>query len=442
MAFLERKGLLNNTQHGFRSGRSCLSALLNVFDNLMNMIDSSMTVDMIYQDFSNAFDKVDHGIVLHKLRDIGITGNLGVWLHQFLSDRTQFVRVPGGVSMDSPVLSGVPQGTVLDPLLFIIMISDINKDILSSKIISFADDTRVYTNITQIENSDSLQTDLNYIYLWAINNNMLFNHQKFNYISFSSSMSSINTNVYYSPSLDIINPSENVLDLGITMSRNCSFDVHINILCKKCSDLSVWILRTFTSRDGTTLMTLFNALILSRLDYCSHSLQVKQDLSGLSVIVGDSIIQQSSKVRNLGIIFDQFLSFDDYISSVCRSTHFHLRNIGRIRHLLSQNAITQLIHALISIRLDYCNSILYNLPKNSILRLQRIQNQAARILTKTPCRDHITEVLIDLHWLRIEERIVYKLLILTFKAFIDRTAPLYLCELIEQQKVQQILLLG
>ena len=76
-------------------------------------------------------------------------------------------------------------------------------------------------------------------------------------------------------------------------------------------------------------------------------------------------------MRNLGIIFDQFLSFDDYVSSVCRSTHFHL-----------------------------------------ILRLQIIQNQAARILTKTPRRDHITEVLIDLHWLKIEERIVYKLLIL------------------------------
>ena len=81
--------------------------------------------------------------------------------------------MPGGVSKDSPVLSGVPQGTVLGPLLFIIMISDINKDIMSSKIISFADDTRVYTKITQIENSDSLQTDLNYIYLWAINNNVI-----------------------------------------------------------------------------------------------------------------------------------------------------------------------------------------------------------------------------------------------------------------------------
>ena len=76
----------------------------------------------------------------------------------------------------------MPQGTVLGPLLFIIMISDINKDILSSKIIRFAYDTRVYTNITQIKNSDSLQTDFNYIYVWAINNNMSFNHHKFNYI--------------------------------------------------------------------------------------------------------------------------------------------------------------------------------------------------------------------------------------------------------------------
>ena len=94
-----------------------------------------------------------------------------------------------------------------------------------------------------------------------------------------------------------------------------------------------------------------------------RSPQAKQDLSGLSVSVGDSVIAQSSKVRDLGVIFDQFLNFDDYISGVCRSTHFHLRNIGRIPHLLSYDACAQLIHALISIRLDYCNLLLYNLPK-------------------------------------------------------------------------------
>ena len=91
--------------------------------------------------------------------------------------------------------------------------------------------------------------------------------------------------------------------------------------------------------------------------------QAKQDLSSLSVYVGDSIIQQSSKVRNLGVIFGQFLSVYDYIISFCRSTHFHLRNIERIRHLLSHHATAQLIHALISSRLDYCNSVLYNFPK-------------------------------------------------------------------------------
>ena len=117
--------------------------------------------------------------------------------------------------------------------------------------------------------------------------------------------------------------------------------------------------------------------------------RAKQDLSSLLAYVDDSIIQQPSKVRDLGVIVDQFLSFDDYISFVCMSTHFHLRNIGRIRHLLSHHATAQLIHT--------------------------------RILTRTPRRDHITEVLIDLHWLKIKERVVYTLLILTFKDFIDCT---------------------
>ena len=109
----------------------------------------------------------------------------------------------------------------------------------------------------------------------------------------------------------------------------------------------------------------------------------------MSVYVGDDIIQQSSKVRDLGVIVDQFLSVDDYISSVCRSPNFQLKNIRRIRHLLSHHATAQLIHALISTRLDYCNSVLYNLPMSSI---SRIQNQVARILTRTPRRDYITEV--------------------------------------------------
>ena len=172
---------------------------------------------------------------------------------------------------------------------------------------------------------------------------------------------------------------------------------------------------------------------LRELNFCNHCFTTYCNVWPRYTTIGDSVIAQSSKVRDLGVIFDQFLNFDDYISGVCRSTHFHLRNIGRIRHLLSYDACAQLIHALISIRLDYCNSLLYNLPKGSIERLQKIQNQAARILTKTPRCDHISEVLVSLHWLKIEQRIIYKILILTFKAFVDHTAPLYLSELVKKK---------
>ena len=138
--FLTERGYLNSSQYGFREGRSCLSALLNVHDDLMLIFTELFcSVNMIFLDFSKAFDKVDHGVLLQKLGDIGIAGNLGIWFHSFLSNHYHFVRLPGGSSTASPVISGVPQGTVLGPLLFLILMSDIG--VLNVKVVSFADDT-------------------------------------------------------------------------------------------------------------------------------------------------------------------------------------------------------------------------------------------------------------------------------------------------------------
>ena len=165
--------------------------------------------------------------------------------------------------------------------------------------------------------------------------------------------------------------------------------VNLSKLNKCISDIRVWMIKSKLKINNSTTEFIVHV-------HVHRSPQAKQHLSDLSVSVGDSIIAQSSKVRDISLIFDQFLNFDHYISDVCRLTHFHLRHIAKIWHLLSYDVCVQLtcIHALISIRLDYCNSMLYNLPKSSIERLQKIQKMAARILTKAPRCDHISEVLV------------------------------------------------
>ena len=105
------------------------------------------SVDMIYLDYAKAFDKVDHGILLNKLKNFGICGKLGEWLHSFLTNRRQHVRIPGGVSESDNVLSRVPQGTVLGPVLFLVLISDFSSNV-SSNITSFTDDTKVFATLT------------------------------------------------------------------------------------------------------------------------------------------------------------------------------------------------------------------------------------------------------------------------------------------------------
>ena len=132
-------------------------------------------------------------------------------------------------------------------------------------------------------------------------------------------------------------------------------------------------------------------------------------MSDLSVSVGDMQVSPSSKMRDLGVVFNKYLPFHDHISGICKSTHFHLRGIGRVQNLLTFYATAQLIHALITSRLDFCNSILYNLTNKQIERLQRIQNQAAHMLKRIPWRNHIIPVLRELHWLKIHDRIISKI---------------------------------
>ena len=137
-----------------------------------------------------------------------------------------------------------------------------------------------------------------------------------------------------------------------------------------------------------------------------------------------------SSVKSLGVYFHCLFKFDKQISFVVRSSFFQLRLIAKVKSYLPHKNLKQVIHAFISSRLDYCNSLYFSSEKLSIQRLQLIQNAAARLLTGKKKRDHITPVLLSLHWLPVQRRIEFKILLLTFKS-LNGLAPPYLAELIQ-----------
>uniref|UniRef100_A0AAQ5ZK56 Reverse transcriptase domain-containing protein n=1 Tax=Amphiprion ocellaris TaxID=80972 RepID=A0AAQ5ZK56_AMPOC len=155
-----------------------------------------------------------------------------------------------------------------------------------------------------------------------------------------------------------------------------------------------------------------------------------------AISLSDFSIPLSSSVRNLGVIFDPHLSFEHHIQNLCKISFFHLKNISKLRPTLSLSDAEKLVHAFVSSRLDYCNALLVGIPAKSLLKLQHVQNTAARILTRTPKQAHITPVLHNLHWLPIAKRIQYKICLLAYQC-IHGHAPDYLSELLTLRTISR-----
>ena len=268
--YMEMHELFNPSQHGFRFGRSCLSQLLSHYDQILELLESGGNVDVIYIDFAKAFDKVDFDITLHKLNALGISGKIGHWVHSFLTHRTQTVLVNGARSSKSDVKSGVPQGSVLGPLLFLILIGDIDKNIATAFLSSFADDTRIGSRVSSLEDSKALQDDLNSVYTWTDDNNMELHGNKFECVRYGFDEDiKLSTN-YTSNTGAIISEEDQVRDLGVTMHRSGSFSQQISNIVASGKKQCGWLLRTFNTREISPMLSLWKSLIQSKMEYCSQ----------------------------------------------------------------------------------------------------------------------------------------------------------------------------
>ena len=277
--YLESNNIINKNQHGFRKNCSCLSQLLSHCNFILDEMSRGNEVDTIYVDYAKAFDKVDHGILLEKLKLYGINGKYHAWLTSFLKGRKQFVYLNNAYSYETEVASGVPQGSVLGPLLFVIYINDMVHLINSSQLQTFADDTKIAHQITSVQDKNSLQEDLNVIKKWSNSNNMELNENKFELIchrwKFNGTINLLKELPFFDENFTyratnnvILYPTATVRDLGVIVDPLLDWESHISKITLDCRRLSGWVLNVFITRDRQTMMLLFNSLIRSRLEFC------------------------------------------------------------------------------------------------------------------------------------------------------------------------------
>lgn len=341
--------LWEELQSGFRAKHSTETALVKVINDLLVAADTGHFSILLLLDLTAAFDTVCHNTLLTRLEtQLGITGTALSWFRSYLTGREQFVSIGDFRSPSTPLPHGVPQGSVLGPLLFIIYILPLGQ-ILRQHGLHFhcyADDTQIYIHSkpSHLLPLSHLSTCLNDISNWMTHNFLKLNHTK-------------------TEAIVIATPT----------------------LLKKLNNTQFSIPGYFTTT--------------------------------------------SSEVKNLGVIFDSTLSFDSHIKLITKTAFFHLKTISRLHPFLSLTTAETLIHAFITSRLDYCNALLTGLPAKSINRLQYIQNSAARLLTHTRPWHHITPILHQLHWLPVQYRIHFKVLLLVYKAQ-HNLAPTYLTNLL------------
>lgn len=261
--YLEINGFIATTQHGFRSGRSCLTNLLISQFCIMKMIDENSAVDMIFLDFQKAFDKVPHGNLMKKVRSFGIEGKLGDWMENWLTNREQRVVVNGSCSDWARVESGVPQGSILGPLLFTLYINDIDTD-LKNSILKFADDTKIWGEVNSNEDKIKMHDDLRRLERWSDENKMPFNVDKCKVMHVGKK----NPKEVYKLNEKVLLEVKEEKDLGVFVTENLKPSVNCNRVCKSAIKIIGLINRNIVNKSREGMLILYKTMIRPLVDYC------------------------------------------------------------------------------------------------------------------------------------------------------------------------------
>ena len=261
----DRHHLLSDVQHGFVPRRSCTSQLLTVLEDWTKAIKNHSYTDVIYLDFSKAFDTVPHKRLILKLQAYGVHGNLLSWLTNFLSDRFQRVCLNGSCSGWKPVTSGVPQGSVLGPLLFVIYINDLSSCV-SSCLFKFADDAKLYRLISNLTDIQLLQKDIDSLYEWSSNWLLNFSIPKCKAMHVGKCC--FDDYFYYMDNQQLPNVCQEK-DLGVLVDNELRFHQHTAFIVAKANRLLAIIRKTFINLDMVMLPLLYKSLVRPVLEYAN-----------------------------------------------------------------------------------------------------------------------------------------------------------------------------
>lgn len=250
-----------------------MTQLLSVYHDILDALASGKEVDAIHLDLSKAFDKVSHHLLITKLRSYGITGSLLQWFGSYLYGRYQRVVLEGECSDWLPVTSGVPQGSILCPLLFIIYINDMPEYLSGvSKLALFADDSKLYNTLTSTSSCDILQSDLNSLYSWSMDWDMTFNISKCLIMNMSRKRSPRYATLDYHLGGDCLQVATVTKDLGVSISNDLSWADHIHQMCAKANRTLGLIKRVCGKSivEQETRKILYITLVRSQLEYASN----------------------------------------------------------------------------------------------------------------------------------------------------------------------------